>query len=146
MNCRPYKDYGPLRHGHFRFHQGKVAWLHYIDMWPVILIVNRPLRRPVTTSSDLILCHFCGLCHTCWWRDDVIKCKHFPRYWPFVRGIHWSPVNSLHKGQWHEVYIFLWSAHWINGWANNREAGDLRRHRARYHVICSIQMHKCCKT
>ena len=22
----------------------------------------------------------------------------FPRYWPFVRGIHWSPVNSPHKG------------------------------------------------
>ena len=31
--------------------------------------------------------------------DDVIKWKHFPRYWPFVRGIHWSPVNSPHKGQ-----------------------------------------------
>ena len=31
--------------------------------------------------------------------DDVIKWKHFPRYWPFVRGIHRSRVNSLHKGQ-----------------------------------------------
>ena len=31
--------------------------------------------------------------------DDVIKWKHFPRYWPFVRGIHRSPVNSPHKGQ-----------------------------------------------
>ena len=29
--------------------------------------------------------------------DDVIKWKHFPRYWPFVRGIHRSPVNSPHK-------------------------------------------------
>ena len=29
--------------------------------------------------------------------DDVIKWKHFPRYWPFVRGIHWFPVNSPHK-------------------------------------------------
>ena len=26
--------------------------------------------------------------------DDVIKWKHFPLYWPFVRGIHRSPVNS----------------------------------------------------
>ena len=26
--------------------------------------------------------------------DDVMKWKHFPRYWPFVRGIHRSPVNS----------------------------------------------------
>ena len=25
--------------------------------------------------------------------DDVIKWKHFPRYWPFVRGIHRSPVS-----------------------------------------------------
>ena len=23
-----------------------------------------------------------------WEHDDVIKWKHFPRYWPFVRGIH----------------------------------------------------------
>ena len=25
--------------------------------------------------------------------DDVIKWEHFPRYWPFVRGIHWWAVN-----------------------------------------------------
>ena len=31
--------------------------------------------------------------------DDVIKWKHFPRYWPFVRGIYRSPMNSPHKGQ-----------------------------------------------
>ena len=34
-----------------------------------------------------------------WFHDDVIKWKHFPRYWPFVRGIHRSTVNSPHKGQ-----------------------------------------------
>ena len=38
--------------------------------------------------------------------DDVIKWKHFSRYWPFVRGIHWSPVNSPHKGQWHGALFF----------------------------------------
>ena len=32
--------------------------------------------------------------------DDVLKLKPFPRYWPFVRGIHRSPVNSPHKGHW----------------------------------------------
>ena len=31
--------------------------------------------------------------------DDVMKWKHFPRYWSFVRGIHRSPVKSPHKGQ-----------------------------------------------
>ena len=39
-------------------------------------------------------------------RDDVIKWKHFPRYWPFVRGIHRSPVNSPHKGQWRGALMF----------------------------------------
>ena len=30
--------------------------------------------------------------------NDIINWRHFPRYWPFVRGIHRSPVNSTHKG------------------------------------------------
>ena len=38
--------------------------------------------------------------------DGVIKWKHFPRYWPFVRGIHRSPVNYPHKGQWRGALIF----------------------------------------
>ena len=42
--------------------------------------------------------------------DDVIKWKHFPRYWPFVRGIHRSPVNCPHKGNDAELWCFLWSA------------------------------------
>ena len=65
--------------------------------------------------------------------DNVIKWKHFPRYWPFVQGIHRSPVNSPASDT--ELWCFLWSAPWINGWVNNREAGDLRRHLAHYDVI-----------
>ena len=67
--------------------------------------------------------------------DDVIKWKHFPRFWPFVRVIHRSLVNSPYKGQWRGALKFLWSAPWINGWVNNDEAGDLRRHRIHYDVI-----------
>ena len=67
--------------------------------------------------------------------DDVIKWKHFPRYWPFVQGIHRSPVNSPHKGQWRGALMFSLICVCINGWVNNREAGDLKRHRAHYHVI-----------
>ena len=62
--------------------------------------------------------------------DDVIKWKHFPRYWPFVCGIHRSPVNSPHKGQWREALMFSLICARINGRVNNRQAGDLRRHRA----------------
>ena len=46
-------------------------------------------------------------CVKIWARhDDVIKWKHFPRYWPFVRGIPRSPVNSPHKGQWRGALMF----------------------------------------
>ena len=67
--------------------------------------------------------------------DDVIKWKHFPRYWPVVRGIHRSPVNSPHKGQWRGASMFSLICTWKNRWVNNREAGDLRRYRAHYDVI-----------
>ena len=67
--------------------------------------------------------------------DDVIKWKHFPRYSPFVRGIHRSPVNSLHKGHWRGALIFSLICVWISGWENNRAASDLRRYRTHYDVI-----------
>ena len=75
----------------------------------------------------------------CWdrnstWRDDVIKWKHFPRYWPFVKGIHRSPVDSPHNGQWRGALMFSLICAWTNGWANTRDAGYVRRHRAHYDV------------
>ena len=83
-------------------------------------------------------------CHVClvllrldddrFYHDDVIKWKHFPRNWPFVRGIHRSPVNSLHKGQWRGTLMFSLICVWINDWVNNGEAGDLRRYRIHYDV------------
>ena len=47
--------------------------------------------------------------------DDVINWKHFPRYRPFVRGIHRWPVNSPHKGQWRGALMFSLICAWING-------------------------------
>ena len=71
--------------------------------------------------------------------DDVINWKHFPRYSPFLRGIHRSPVNSPHKGQWRGALMFSLICAWINDWVNNREAGDLRRHRAHCDVIVMLR-------
>ena len=67
--------------------------------------------------------------------DDMIKWKHFSRCWPFVRGIHRWPVNSPHKGQWRGAVMFSFICAWINGWENNRKAGDLRRHHDHYDVL-----------
>ena len=70
--------------------------------------------------------------------DDVIKWKHFPRYWPFVRGIHRSPVNSPHKGQWRGALMFSLICLGISDWVNTRKAGDLRRYPAHYDVIVML--------
>ena len=74
--------------------------------------------------------------------DDVIKWKHFPRNWPFVRKIHRSPVNFPHKGQWRGALMFSLIYVWINDWANNREAGDLRRQHGHYDVIVMLWNHQ----
>ena len=71
--------------------------------------------------------------------DDVIKRRHFPRYWPFVRGIHRPPVNSQHKGQLRGALMFSLICVWINGWVNNRVAGDLRRHGVHYDAIVMVK-------
>ena len=43
--------------------------------------------------------------------------------------------DSTHKGQWRGALMFSLICAWINRWVNNRDAGDLRRHRAHYGVI-----------
>ena len=81
---------------------------------------------PVTSRDDGI-------------HDDVIEWTQFPRFWPFVRGIHRSPVNSPRKGRWRGALMFSLIGAWINRWVNNRDAGGLRRHRAHYDVIVMIR-------
>ena len=74
------------------------------------------------------------------YHDDVIKWKHFLRSSSFVQGIHRSPVNSPHKGQWRGTLMFSLICAWINGWGNNGEASDLRRHPAHYDVTVVINI------
>ena len=49
-------------------------------------------------------------------------------------GHRWIPIKKASDA---ELWCFLRSAPWINGWVNNGEAGDLRRHRSQYDVICN---------
>ena len=90
---------------------------------------RRPGDKPLAESMMVSLpTHICV-------HDDVIKCKQFPCYWPFERGIHRSPVNSPHKGQWRGALMFSLIYARINSWVNNREAGDLRRRPTHCDVI-----------
>ena len=111
---------------------GLLNWRIYVSLglsvshiWCDIYNISRKYVLSSTRHDAINL-----LCH-----DDVIKWKHFPRYWRFVRGIHQSPENSPHKGQWRGTLMLSLICVWINGWVNNREAGNLRRYRAHYAVI-----------
>ena len=88
--------------------------------WILITVINHSIRN----TNTYYLNH-----------NDVIKWKHFPRYWPFMRGIHRSTVNFPHKGQWRGALLFSLICARINGWVSNREAVDLRRHRTHNDVI-----------
>ena len=90
-----------------------------------------PVPCPAVKSKEPI--GRSGMDSTCT-HDDVIKWKHFPRNWPFVRGIHRSAGNFTHKGQWRRALMFSLICVWVKGWINNRESGDLRRYRTHYDV------------
>ena len=74
------------------------------------------------------------------WRHQM---ETFSALLAFVRGIQRSPVNSLPKGQWRGALLSSLIYTWINGWVNNGEAGDLRRHRAHYNVtVMTVRLAK----
>ena len=69
---------------------------------------------------------------------DIIKWKHFPCHWPFVWGIHRSPVNSPHKGQWCRALMFSLMCAWTNGSTSNQDASDLRHLHAHYNITVTF--------
>ena len=107
-----------------------------LHKWHNLNLITAKIFLKILLTSMLYVVH--GACPL-WIHDDVIKWKHFPRYWPFVRRILRSPVTSSHKGQWSGIVIFSLICAWIKGWVNNCEAGDLRRHPAYYVVTVMIE-------
>ena len=67
-----------------------------------------------------------------WWHHQM---ETFSVLLAICAGIHWSPVNSPHKGQWRGALMFSLICASINDWVNNHETGDLRRHCAHCDVI-----------
>ena len=70
-----------------------------------------------------------------WWRHQM---ERFSALLALCAGNSPVPVNSPHKGQWRGALMFSLIYVRINGWVNNREAGDLRRYRAHYDVIVML--------
>ena len=82
--------------------------------------------------------------------DDVIKFEHFPHHWPFVPGIHRSPVNSPHKGQRGGAFMFSLICAWINGWLKQSSGWwfetpscSLWRHCSGCHLVTNHYLRLC---
>ena len=72
-----------------------VVWLCRSRFWKRFTIIM------INTSWEVFI--DVGFDH-----DDVIKWKHFPRYYPFSRGIHrWIPLTKASDAA---LWCFLWSA------------------------------------
>ena len=112
-------------------HRNKSRQIH-ADLWWIYWELCKILPRSELRSTHYIL--FAIFVYVYFSHDDVIKWKHFPRYWPFVRVIHRSPVNSPLKGQWRGALMFSLICAWLKNRVNNREDGDLSRHRAHYGI------------
>ena len=70
-----------------------------------------------------------------WWRHQM---ETFSALLALCAGNSPVPVNSPHKGQWRGALMFSLICARINDWVNNRDAGDLRRHRGHNDVIVMI--------
>ena len=102
----------------------KSVWLSTKPLHEPILIYNRwgsvtqdqvhkiSIRKMSLKKNTVVklLPHLSGANELILLHDDVIKWKHFPRYWPFVRGIHrprWIPHTKASDA---ELWCFIWSA------------------------------------
>ena len=72
-----------------------------------------------------------------WWGHQM---ETFSALLAICAGNSPVPMNSPHKGQWRGVLMFSLICVWTNDWVNNREVGDVRRHRVHYDVIVMWEM------
>ena len=86
--------------------------------WIVLLVAFLTMCKYMMTSSNgnifRVTGHLCG---------------------EFI-GPRWIPNTKAM--QWRGALMFSFICVWINGWVNNREAGDLRRKRAHYDFVVMI--------
>ena len=97
---------------------GRVFWWEWIEiaetiLWPPNASSNPHLFYFVMTSSNGSISALLAICP-----GNSPASGEFP-----------------HKGEWRGALMFFFICAWVNGWVNNGEAGDLRRHHAHCDVI-----------
>ena len=106
-----------------------------ITVIPINLLVGFPFMWRIICYTGYIgpmHASVTEICTTSWWRHQM---EPFSALLALCAGNSPVPVNSPHKGQWRGALMFSLISAWIDGWVNNGEAGDLRRHLAHYDVI-----------
>ena len=133
-----------------------IWWRRHDQWWPIVISTfykkNSGESLIKTKSFSLTKMHFImwakcrpfcsgidmsnfNLCHIPMWNmmtssnGNIFRvtgplCREFTGHW-------WIPLTKASDA---ELWCFLWSAPWINGWVNNRDTGDLRCHHAHYDV------------
>ena len=96
----------------------------------IILCINA--KHGMVTSIDF-LWSWMAICMITYSNGNIFRVTG-PLYGELI-GYRWIPTTKASDT---ELWCFLWSAPWINGCINNRDTGDLRRHRAHYDVIVMI--------
>ena len=102
----------------------KHSWVNLgLDCYTVIVWWH---MDSICLTSSLVIVWFT------WWRHQMEPFSALLALWAGNSPV---PVNSPHKGQWRGALMFSLICAWVNDWVNNREAGDLRRHRGHHEVI-----------
>ena len=92
------------------------------------------LERHVELPSRLNVCSYTSWAiddQVIWWRHQM---ESFPAFLSLCEGNPSVTGGFPSKGHWRGTFMFSLICAWTNGWANNRDAVDLRRQRANYDV------------
>ena len=134
----------------FNWNNHQCNWCSIVRTFKIYGCNSACLMRAATTTMVMRLN---TLTH-----DDVIRWKHFPRYWHFTRGIHRSPkllkltrigiqkcislpASSVNQRPVTRSFDVSLTCAWTNGSANNWGASDLRRHCAHCDVSVMNKTH-----
>ena len=107
-----------------------IVWFQYFETRYAALFMFF-IKSPQAKQQNMVLVTE----NWSWWRHQM---ETFSALLAICAGNSPVPVNSPHKGQWRRALMFSLISACINGWVNNRKAGDLRRYRAHYDVIVMI--------
>ena len=105
-----------------------------------MIVINMGLNPSHLARKDT--CTNTEMLHSTYCRADSVSSLsnnlNLPEKWHLLHGIsvvlHRPPVDSPHKVQWRGVLMFSLICTRTNGWANDRDAGDLRCHRVDYDI------------